>query len=74
MTMKAMAASQFKAQCLAVLDSIGPEGLVITKRGKPVARLIPMRGAPGDLLGSLRGKVEIRGDLLCTGVRWNADA
>jgi prevent-host-death family protein len=72
--MKTMAASQFKAQCLAVIETVGPEGLVITKRGRPVARLLPMRSAPGDLLGCLRGKIAVAGDLLSTGVRWKTHA
>ena len=40
-TMKQIAAAKFKEQCLALLDEIDPEGIVITKRGKPVAKLIP---------------------------------
>ena len=41
MVMKQLSASKFKEQCLALLDSVGPEGIVVTKRGKPVAKLIP---------------------------------
>lgn len=52
-----MPASQFKAQCLALLDRVAETGvpLVVTKRGKPVARLVPVGGGaePPDLLGSV---------------------
>ncbi len=34
-------AAKFKEQCLALLDDLGEDGLVITKRGRPVARLLP---------------------------------
>jgi len=74
MTMKTISAAKFKEQCLALLDSVGPGGLVITKRGKPVARLLPMGGAPGRLIGSLRPKLRVRGDVLSTGIKWEADA
>jgi len=45
---------------------------VITKRGKPVAKLIPIGSDSAQLIGSLSGKVTIRGDILSTGVTWNA--
>ena len=72
--MKTMGAAKFKEQCLAVLDHLDAEGLVITKRGKPVARVVPYDREFTDLIGSLREKIEIRGDVMSTGVRWNADA
>lgn len=40
--MKTIAAAKFKEQCFALLDSQDPEGIIITKRGKPVAKLIPI--------------------------------
>ena len=72
--MKTMGAAKFKEQCLAVLDHLDAEGLVITKRGKPVARVVPYDREFTGLIGSLREKIEIRGDVMSTGVRWNADA
>lgn len=67
-------AAKFKEQCLALLDRLGPEGLIITKHGKPVARVTPYPGRPADRIGCLRGKVRVRGDLFSTGVSWDADA
>ena len=72
--MKTMGAAKFKKQCLALLDQLDAEGLVITKRGKPVARVVPYDREFAGSIGSLRGKIEIRGDIMSTGVRWNADA
>ena len=72
--MKTMGAAKFKEQCLALLDRLDAEGLVITKHGKPVARVVPYEREFNEVIGSLRGKMEVRGDIVSTGVRWNADA
>ena len=72
--MRTIEAAQFKAQCLALLDEIGSDGLIITRRGKPVARVVPYTQRDADLIGSLRGKVRVKGDISTTGVHWNADA
>ena len=70
--MKRIGAAQFKARCLALLDEVGPEGLLITKHGKPVAKVLPASSEPGSLVGSLKTRISIKGDLLSTGVRWHA--
>jgi len=70
--MKSVPASKFKERCLSILDHLAPEGIVITKRGRPVARVLPMEGRCADLIGSMRGRVRIKGDILSTGVTWNA--
>ena len=72
--MKSIGAAKFKAQCLALLDKLTPEGLIITKHGKPVARVIPYPRESADLIGALRNKIEIEGDILSTGIAWDADA
>ena len=71
--MKQIPAARFKATCLALLDSVDPEGIVITKRGKPVARLVPIRTVSADLIGRLKGKVRVKGDTFSTGLRWDAE-
>ena len=70
--MKVVSASKFKAQCLALLDRVGPEGIVITKHGKPVAKLIPVDAEPARLIGSLKGKIRIKGNIFSTGLAWDA--
>ena len=55
------------------LDAVDPDGIVITKRGKPVARLIPFASDSASLIGSLTGKLEIKGEILSTGLDWNAE-
>ncbi len=69
-----MGATKFKEQCLALLEKLSPEGLLITKHGRPVARVIPYPQGSADLIGSLRDQIEIRGDILSSGIAWNADA
>jgi len=70
--MKKVAAAKFKEQCLSILDHLDPEGIVITKHGVPVARLLPVERASADLIGSLRGKIRVKGDVQSTGVKWDA--
>jgi len=47
---------------------VEPDGIVITKHGKPVAKLIPFPADSASLIGSLRGKLAISGDILSTGL------
>ncbi len=72
--MKTIGAARFKERCLALLDRLDPEGLVITKHGRPVARVVPYERASGALIGRLRGRIEVHGDLESTGSVWTADA
>lgn len=72
--MKTIGAAKFKEQCLALLDRLEPEGVVITKHGKPVARVLPYPQRPEAMIGGLRGKITVKGDIMSTGSSWNADA
>ena len=74
MTMKRLNVSEFREQCLALLDALPAEGVLITKRGRPIARLMPVRENDGDLIGSLRGLLKIEGDVFSTGEEWNAES
>ena len=72
--MEQLNASKFKEQCLALLDHLEPDGLVITKHGKAVARLIPIESGCAELIGSMKGKIKVTGDILSTGIAWNAES
>ncbi len=72
--MKSIGAAKFKEQCLALLDRLDADGLIITKHGKPVARVVPYDNEGAELIGSLRHKIGIKGDVFTTGLRWDADA
>jgi prevent-host-death family protein len=70
--MKQIPAAKFKEQCLALLDRVGEEGIVITKRGKPIAKLIPIRTESAELIGKLKGRLKIKGNVFSTGLKWHA--
>ena len=72
--MKTVRAAKFKEQCLALLDQVDPDGIVITKHGKPIAKLVPVETENGNLIGSLKGKIKIKGNILTTGIKWNAES
>jgi prevent-host-death family protein len=72
--MKIVAASKFKEQCLSLLERVDEEGIVITKRGKPVAKLVPIRVESAELIGRLKGRVKVKGSILSTGSRWDAQS
>ena len=71
-----MKASEFKAKCLKLMDEIADSGeeIVITKRGRPVSRLVPYRERPKSLFGIHRDKMKIRGDIVAPiDVDWDAE-
>ena len=64
--MKQMAAGEFKAQCLAIMDQVfeSGESVLITKDGKPVAKMVPAENQTDDIFGYMAGKVKIVGDIV----------
>jgi prevent-host-death family protein len=64
--MKKMAAGFFKANCLAVMDEVQSkhETVVITKRGKPVAKLVPLTTETDEIYNFLAGKGAITGNIV----------
>lgn len=63
---RTMTSAEFKAKCLALMDEVNASGdvIVITKRGRPVAKLEPYRVMPDQWLGRDRDAIEIHGDLI----------
>ena len=66
MKTKTIPAGTFKAQCLAIMDEVQKkrQAVVITKRGKPVAKLVPIENAKDDIFGFYKGKISILGDVV----------
>lgn len=64
--MKKMAAGSFKVHCLKVMDEVQSkrESVLITKRGKPVAKLVPVGDGKDEIFGFLKGKITILGDVV----------
>lgn len=60
---RSVGATEFKAHCLALLDRVAETGesIVVTKRGRPVARIVPARETRR---ASLKGSVVVRGDIV----------
>jgi prevent-host-death family protein len=63
--MKKMPAAEFKAHCLAVMDEVRKtrNPVVITKRGEPVAKLVPVDAGRDEFIGRLEGVIRIVGDI-----------
>ena len=64
--MKTMPAGVFKARCLAVMDEVQKkrETVLITKHGKPVAKLVPAEKDADDIYGFFAGKIKVVGDIV----------
>ena len=64
--MKTIPAGKFKARCLAIMDEVQAkrQAVVITKRGKPVAKLVPVGNEKDEIYGFLNGKGKILRDIV----------
>lgn len=65
--MRQMAAGEFKAKCLAIMDELNETGrpLLVTKRGKPSIKILPAANADKrnrSIIGRLEGVMKINGD------------
>jgi len=70
---RTIAAGRFKARCLALLDEVAAthQEIVVTKRGRPVARLVPVEGStPPSLAGSVLAQEDLVSPIDET---WDAD-
>jgi prevent-host-death family protein len=78
MNNKRVAAAEFKANCLRLMDEVARERrpIIITKRGKPVAKLVPVEEEPIDLFGYMAGTAKICGDIInpIDDAGWTGDA
>jgi antitoxin (DNA-binding transcriptional repressor) of toxin-antitoxin stability system len=61
-----IAISQFKSHCLEIIDKIqvSHESIIITKRDKPIAKIVPFDTTKASLFGMLKHKAEIKGDII----------
>ncbi|HEY1697520.1 MAG TPA: type II toxin-antitoxin system Phd/YefM family antitoxin [Polyangiaceae bacterium] len=75
--MKSVAVTEFKAHCLSLLEDVARTGepLIITKRGKPLARVVASSGGSRYPQDSLAGTVTVVGDVVRPSVppsRWSS--
>jgi antitoxin (DNA-binding transcriptional repressor) of toxin-antitoxin stability system len=72
---KTITATEFKAKCLEIFDHLGPNGIIVTKRGRPVARVLPERAIVNEqFIGSMKDSIEIKGEIRETGIVWDAQS
>jgi len=73
-----ISAGEFKTHCLRLMDEVAERGtsLVVTKRGKPIAKLVPVDDGPVDIYGCMAGTGRILGDIVgpLDDLEWNGDA
>jgi prevent-host-death family protein len=63
--MKQMRASAFKARCLTVMKDVQATGepVIVTRRGTPVVKVVPVESNESDLFGFMAGEFKIVGDV-----------
>jgi prevent-host-death family protein len=63
--MRKMPAGEFKTRCLRVMEEVKTyrTSVVITKKGQPVAKLVPVDDEAPDVFGCMAGTAEIAGDV-----------
>jgi prevent-host-death family protein len=75
MKSRTIAAGEFKNRCLKVMEDVHQHGvaIIVTKRGKPLVRVVPIVDEPGQesLLGSVVYEAD---DIFSTGESWEADS
>ncbi len=64
--MKTIPAGEFKSKCLQLMDKVQRtrKPITITKRGKPVAKLVPVEQEQDEWFGRLQGEMKIVGDIV----------
>ena len=73
---RTMKASEFKAKCLKLMDEVaaGGDEIVVTKNGRPTAKLVAYRKKPRSLYGAGRGRMKIIGDIVSpVELEWEAE-
>ena len=73
--MQEISVSEFRQKCLALIDGLPADGILITRHGRPVAKILPVAPSCAELIGSVPGMAaDPDDDLLSTGIRWNAES
>ena len=70
--MKKIGLSDFREQCFALMDDLPAEGILVTRDGHPIAKLIPVKKSCAALIGSGSVLYDNDDDLFSTGERWHS--
>ena len=74
LSVQTISASDFRQQCLALMDNLPADGILITRHGHPIAKLVPVKQSCADLIGSGLVLYDNDDDLFSTGERWDAES
>ncbi|RIJ95788.1 MAG: type II toxin-antitoxin system Phd/YefM family antitoxin [Acidobacteria bacterium] len=66
--------TEFKAKCLSIFDHLDSNGIIVEKRGKPVAKVTPIKPESSEWIGSMKGQIQVHGDIMSTGIKWDAES
>ena len=67
--------NEFNAHVLEVLEQLAIPGVILTKEGRPIAKITPLPAINNSpLIGSMKDEITIHGDLFSTGIEWNAQS
>jgi prevent-host-death family protein len=72
---KTINVTEFKAKCLSLFDKLTEDGIVVTKHGEPIARILPIgKAVSPEFIGAMKGKIQIHADIQTTGTTWQAES
>jgi len=67
--------NEFSAHFLEILEHLTTPGVILTKEGRPIAKITPLPAVNNEaLIGSMKGEISINGDIFSTGIEWNAQS
>jgi antitoxin (DNA-binding transcriptional repressor) of toxin-antitoxin stability system len=67
--------AEFKARCIEILERLTAPGVILTKDGHPIAQITPLPAANNEpLIGSMKDEITVHGDILSTGLQWDAQS
>lgn len=72
--MRTIQISDFKKMCSSLLDHLDADGFVITKHGKPIAQVMPFEQKCSSLIGVLKAKITVKGDIMSASAQWDAQS
>jgi antitoxin (DNA-binding transcriptional repressor) of toxin-antitoxin stability system len=73
--MKTLNVSDFREQRLQLLDGLPADGILVTRRGRPLAKITPVPTSCSDLIGIMKGFASnSEDDFFSTGVVWDAES
>ena len=66
--------NEFNKHVLEILEDLANPGLILTKEGRPIAKITPLPATNEPLIGSMKDEITIHGDIFSTGIQWDAQS